>query len=167
MKIIFFFFLLWVPSVYAQELQPKVEISDLRVKGGIVSGAMRATGGQEVRVWSDANQWGAARWRIIQVGRDGGVNVYYQNPYIYFTRNVPNYHVIGPGKTRNFSLNVNGGGWCDGVSCVQEGVAWKSGRKKFSRGDKLIIFYDAPASPEATRFRVWYGLASASLVISN
>lgn len=167
MKILFCFLLFVAHSVHAQELQSKIEISQIRVKEGIVSGEMRATGGQEVRVWSDANQWGAARWRIIKVGRSGDVSVYYQSPYIYFTRNVPKYFVIAAGKTRRFSLDVNGGGWCDGTSCVSDGMEWKSGRKKFSRGDKLIIVYDAPASPEATKYRVWYGLASASLVVSN
>jgi hypothetical protein len=102
-----------------------------------------------LRIWEDANSWGAAVWRVLLI-RNGQLETFYQNPDQSFTRNGPGFKELAAGAHIDKQLDLNGENW--------RGLAGKN--VKFEPGDTIVIIYDVPATVEARKYQVWYGVAS-------
>jgi hypothetical protein len=116
-----------------------------------------------VRIWNEANSWGAAHWRVLLI-RDGRLKTFFENPDRMFTRNGPGFNEIAVGGHFERKLDIVGEGWRG--PDVQ--------KISFVRGDILIVIYDvpnqfafseAPISVAASKMGVWYGVATAMTVV--
>lgn len=103
-----------------------------------------------LKVWKDSNSWGAACWRVV-VLRGDSLKVIYRSPDQQFTRNIPTSNEIGAGKYLGVTLNLKDGLW-NGLG---------EGGFDLQPGDTIIVLYDVPATKEAYKFKVWYGVVAA------
>ena len=128
---------------------------------GIVQVKFRNLSADPVRIWDEANSWGAARWRVLRI-RGGRLESFFANPDRVFTRNIPSFTEIAGGGELGRRLDLNAGNWCGFGHCspfYEHGIA---GRKvRFETGDRIVVLYDVPPSIEAVRMGVWYGVVAA------
>jgi len=127
-----------------------------------------------IRIWNEANSWGAAHWRVLLI-RNGRLMTFYENPDQMFTRNGPGFKEIAGGAKIERQLSLNNGDWCGFGHCSSYSDHGFGGREvNFKRGDILIVIYDvpkqdvfpeAPITVEASKMGVWYGVATAMTVV--
>jgi hypothetical protein len=120
---------------------------------------------EPIRIWEDANSWGAARWRVLLLRR-GQLETFFENPNRIFTVNFPSFETIAAGASLERKLDLNGGNWCGLGHCSsysQRGFGDKNA--SFERGDTLIVIYDVPGTHEAGNMGVWFGVTAASTTV--
>ena len=139
----------------------------LAIKDAKASGAITLqidnSSQKPIRLWEEANSWGAAHWRVLLV-RDGRLETFFENPDQAFTRNFPAFYEIAAGRHIERTLDIAGEGW-RGLDAQ---------KIRFERGDVLIVIYDVPrpevfpefsVSVEADKMGVWYGVATAMTTV--
>jgi len=132
---------------------------------GILVVDIENSSSQPIRMWQEANSWGAARWRIL-VFRNDHMSALFQNPDQGFTVNMPLSDELAPGARITRKLDVNGGNWCGFGRCSSFSQHGFGGEEfKFEKGDKLVVIYDVPKTDEAHSRGVWYGFAAASSTV--
>lgn len=126
---------------------------------GVVIVEIKNSSHKPIKVWEEANSWGAAHWRVLLI-RDGQLKTFFEEPDRGFTRNIPAFKEIATGGHIYRELDVSGQGW-------RRPDAQKV---SFERGDILVVIYDvpkadiwpeAPITVEASKIGVWYGVATA------
>jgi hypothetical protein len=130
---------------------------------GVVTVELNNSSQKPIRIWGEANSWGAAHWRVLLI-RDGRLKTFFENPDRMFMRNGPGFNEIAVGGHFERKLDIVGEGWRG--PDVQ--------KIRFVRGDVLIVIYDvpnqfvyseAPISVAASKMGVWYGVATATTVV--
>jgi hypothetical protein len=123
---------------------------------GIVTVRMANSSRQKtLRVWIEANSWGALRWRVL-VLRKGQVLVVFEDPdEVLFTKNIPIPDEIAVGSHIDRKLDVNGKYWSRA----------RTGKLRFEPSDQLIVIYDVPPEVEAQKMHVRYGVAGTSTIV--
>jgi len=125
---------------------------------GVVILEIKNSSQEPIKVWEEANSWGAAHWRVVLI-RDGRLKTFFEEPDQGFTRNIPAFKEIAAGGHIDRELNIAGEGW-------RRADAQKV---SFERGDVLIVIYDvpkpeiwpeAPITVEVSKMGVWYGVAT-------
>ena len=120
---------------------------------------------ETIRIWEDANSWGAARWRVLLL-RGGQLETFFENPNRIFTANFPTFKTIVAGASLEQKLDLNGGNWCGLGHCSPYSQGGFGGKNaSFERGDTLIVIYDVPGTNEAGNMGVWYGVTAASTTV--
>ncbi len=118
---------------------------------------------EEIRIWREHNSWGAAHWRIFILRGEQLITLFQKNVR-GFTRNVPSYDTIAPGRAIEKTLNINDEIW--------HGANGKN--IKFVPGDILIVSYDVPEvdicpcselSLIANENHVWNGVIAARKIV--
>lgn len=118
-----------------------------------------------IRIWTDSNSWGAARWRVFRI-RNGRLEIFYQNPDQDFTVNVPDFTEVAGGRHIEKKLDLNGGNWCGLGRCTLYNERRSTDEEiTFESGDMIIAIYDVPFTSQALRLNVWYGVAAAILTV--
>ena len=125
----------------------ELEIVDTHANGTIAV-ALHNRSSSPLRIWDDANSWGAGRWRVLLV-RKRQVFTFHEDPDQSFTRNGPGFSEIAPGGRTERTLDLNDERWRG------------AGNRRIESGDVVIVLYDVPLTDEAAQYRVWYGVASA------
>ena len=120
---------------------------------GQITVSAQNRGNEPLRMWRGGNEWGVARWRIVHIS-NGRLQIYYQNPHQIFTVTSPLFNELSAAKSVQITLNLNDGFWLP----KPKDVKWTS-------GDTVIAIYDVPASDEAEKYDVWYGVIAAMAVI--
>lgn len=172
--------LLLISSTSATAAQKENTMSGLTLAikevkpSGVVTVEINNTSQKPIRIWNDANSWGAAHMRILLI-RDGRLKTFFENPDQMFTRNGPGFDEIAAGAKIDRELSLNGGNWCGFGHCSQYKDHGFGGREaSFERGDILIVIYDVPKlyvfpeardSVDAGKAGVWYGVATAMTVV--
>jgi hypothetical protein len=147
-------------SMYALSLRIREE-----QRPGILVVDIENSSSQTIRMWQEANSWGAARWRVL-VFRNERMSTLFQNPDQGFTLNMPLSDEVTPGAHITRKLDVNGGNWCGFGHCSSFSQRGFGGEEfKFERGDKVVVIYDVPKTDEAHNRGVWYGFAAASFTV--
>lgn len=141
--------LLCVSSVASDDSGLSLKITKLS-RQGKVTVQLFNTMSHSARVWKDSNSWGAAHWRFLVI-RKGHLNIYFENPAREFTRNIPAFEEIRPGKSIKHEIDIASGEW---RSSSAKGV-------ELEPDDTVVIIYDVPFTPEAERMNVWYGVAGS------
>jgi hypothetical protein len=142
-------------------------IDDLKIKvlqvspSGNVTVEINNSSSGPIKIWKDSNSWGAARWRVCVISK-GRLEIFFQNPNQDFTRNFPAFIQLAPGSGSKQILDLNGGNWCGRGRCtLYSEHRSREERISFEAGDVLVVSYDVPATIEACRMGVWYGVAGA------
>lgn len=118
-----------------------------------------------IRIWKDANSWGAARWRVM-VLRTGQLDGFFQNPNQAFTRNGPGFTEIAAGSHVEQKIDLNDGRWCVIGDCSSPDQRdFQIKKVNFKQGDVLIVIYDVPLTGEAQQMNVWYGVVATSTTV--
>ena len=132
--------------------EPTLRIA--HASGGTLAIEIRNSSPRTLRLWKESNSWGAGRWRILRV-RGGAIEVFFENPNRVFTKNVPAYfEIVGEGSAEK-AIDLNDSDW-----------RWRGGEEaSLIGGDLIIVLYDVPATGEASRMGVWYGIAATSVTI--
>ena len=141
----------------ASESLKDLELSIVNVtQSGSVTVRMANSSRQNpLKVWTEANSWGALRWRVVIV-RKGQIRTAFEDADgVGFTRNIPVAETIAGGSYIERHLNVNGEYWSTA----------KDGKIRFESGDQVIVTYDVPPENEAKQMHVWYGFAAASTIV--
>ena len=108
---------------------------------------------EPLRVWTEANSWGALRWKVV-ILRGSQTLVLFEDPDgVVFGKNTPQFDTIAPDAHIDRQLNINGEYW------AKQGTA----RVQFQSGDRVIVIYDVLPEKEAKEMHVWYGVAAASV----
>jgi hypothetical protein len=108
-----------------------------------------------LRVWTEANSWGALRWKIVIV-REARTFVVFEDPdEVVFGKNTPQFDTIAPGGHIDRQLNLNGEYWSRS----------KNGAIRIKSGDQITVIYDVPPENEAKDMHVWYGVAASSITV--
>ena len=141
---------------------------------GVVTVEINNSSQKPIRIWNEANSWGAAHWRVLRI-RKGNLETFVENPNRSFTRNFPGFEEIAGGAKIEQELSLNNGNWCGFGHCSPYYEHGFGGREvSFERGDVLIVIYDvpkqlvlseAPDSVQAGKAGVWYGVATAMTVV--
>jgi hypothetical protein len=119
-----------------------------------VSVELRNSTSQSLRVFSESNRWGAARWRLLRV-RGEDVALAYQVPVHAFSRNLPGYDELPAQATWRREFDLDEAAWhTPGPATLM-----------LDPGDLIVVIYDVPVSDEARRLGVWHGAISASMRI--
>jgi hypothetical protein len=106
-----------------------------------------------LRIWTEANSWGALKWKVAIV-RNGRVRTVFEDPDGFlFSKNTPQFEELAPGGRRDRTLDVNGKYW----------LTAGGGKIRFQSGDRLIVTYDILPEQEARYKHVWFGAAAASI----
>jgi|HubBroStandDraft_3_1064219.scaffolds.fasta_scaffold273352_2 hypothetical protein len=122
--------------------------------GQITVRMVNASRKNSLRVWTEANSWGALKWKIVIV-RGAQTLVVFEDPDgVGFTKNTPQFETISPEGHVERQLDVNGEYW----SKRQGGV-------HFEPGDRITVIYDVPPEKEAKEMHVWYGVAASTMVV--
>jgi outer membrane lipoprotein-sorting protein len=111
-----------------------------------------------LRVWTEANSWGALRWKVVII-RDAKTLTVFQDPDgVGFTRNIPQFDTIATDDHIDRQLNLNN---------VNREYWSKLGERdvRFQSGDRVVVIYDVPPENEAKEMHVWYGVAASSTVV--
>ena len=161
--------LLLISSANAIALQKESTMGGLTLAikevkpSGVVTVELNNSSQKPIRIWGEANSWGAAHWRVLLI-RNGRLNTFFENPDRMFMRNGPGFNEIAVGGHFGRKLDIVGEGWRG--PDVQ--------KIRFVRGDVLIVIYDvpnqfafseAPISVAASKMGVWYGVATAMIVV--
>ena len=118
-----------------------------------------------LRIWDDSNSWGAARWRVLVLGK-GQLTGFFQNPNRAFTRNGPGFVEIAIAAHVNKSMDLDDGDWCTLDVCPSRDQRGSSVRRvNLETGDVVIAIYDVPVTGEARKMKVWYGVAAATTTV--
>jgi hypothetical protein len=129
---------------------------------GLLSVELKNATARSVRIWKDANSWGAARWRVM-ILRNGQLDGFFQNPNRAFTRNGPGFIEIESGSRVEKKVDLNDGHWCEIGECSSpDQREVQISRVSFKPGDVLIVIYDVPLTGEAQEMNVWYGVIASS-----
>jgi hypothetical protein len=115
-----------------------------------------------VRLWDDANSWGAGRWRVL-VLRRGQLETFFQIATQIFTVNRPSFNEIAAGGRLEQKLHLNGGNWCGLGHCTpfyERGFGGTNAN--FELSDTVIVIYDVPYTSEAREKGVWIGVIAAT-----
>lgn len=135
----------------------KISITAISYSGSI-SLEMQNASKLPIRIWTEANTWGAAHWRVLLL-RNNQLQTFYQNPNQDFSRNIPSFDELPGGKSLKKVLNINDGEWC--------GMEGK--KVSFQKGDAIIVIYDVPILDPCPGSRihmvayesnVWYGVVA-------
>jgi hypothetical protein len=141
-----------------------LKIISLANSGGL-SVELDNTSAKPIRIWNDANSWGAARWRVL-VLRNGQLEGFFQNPNRSFSRNGPGFVEIAAGSHVEQKIDLNDGEWCGFGECSSRDQPERQGKKKsFNPGDVVVVIYDVPVTGEAHEMSVWYGVIATSTVV--
>ena len=100
-----------------------------------------------MKVWTEANSWGALRWRVVIVRKGQARAAFEDADGVGFTKNIPVSETIAGGSYIERHLNVNGEYWSTA----------KDGKIRFESGDQLIVIYEVPPENEAKQMHVRYG----------
>jgi hypothetical protein len=110
---------------------------------------------QKLKVWTEANSWGALRWRVVMI-RKGQIRTLFEDADgVGFTRNIPVADTIPVGSHIDRHLDVNGKYWS----------RYEGDKVHFEPGDQLIVIYDVPPESEAKQMHVWYGVTASSTAV--
>ena len=134
----------------------ELELAVMKVlpSGGIKVRMTNASHDKPLRVWKEANSWGALRWKVVII-REGRTLAIFQDPDgVGFTRNIPTFDTIAPEGHLDRQLDVNGEYW-----------SRPTGNVHFQPGDRIVVIYDVPPENEAKEMQVWYGVAATSTVV--
>jgi hypothetical protein len=141
---------------------------------GVVKVEIDNSSKKPIRVWDEANMWGASHWRVLLI-RNGRLETFFENPDQQFTMNYPRFDEIAAGAKIDRELSLNNGNWCGFGHCSLHNEHGLGDREvSFERGDILIAIYDVPklyAFPEArdsvmaVKAGVWSGVATAMTVV--
>jgi len=157
--------LLFCGSTLAQQQQRSnlvIKILDVS-QSGVVSVDITNSSGSAIRLWDEANSWGAARWRILRI-REAKLDTFFQNPHRKFTVNGPIFNELPAGGHARLTLDLNGGNWCFKSACSSFGEHGIGGNSiGFKPKDCVIAIYDVPLSydPEARKLHAWDGVIAA------
>ena len=103
---------------------------------------------QAIHLWTDSNSWGWENLAIV-VMRQGNPHFYRRTLNEGFTRNVPRFDVIEPGKSLGRVINLADGSWiCSGQPLAN-----------LMKTDTIIALYAVPKSTEGSERNVWSGVA--------
>ena len=154
---------LFLGSATAKEQSMK----DLQIKiaevspSGVITVEVSNTSIYPIKVWQEANSWGAARWRVLRI-RKGQLETFFQNPNQHFTRNIPTFSEIAGGAHIKQKLDLNGGNWCGFGHCSSfDEYGFLGQEVSFEQNDIIVVTYDVPFTNEAVNMGVWYGVAAA------
>jgi len=163
--------LLLFASLFCGPASAKDDGNELRLKiadmgrSGTLAVQITNYSKEPIRIWEDANSWGAARWRVLLL-RGGRLETFFENPNQIFTANAPTFKTIAAGASLEQKLDLNGGNWCGLAHCSPYSERGFGGRNaSFERGDTLIVIYDVPGTNEAGHMGVWYGVTAASTIV--
>lgn len=159
-----------VASSGTKEGTPAVTLNVTRLStAGVVNVELVNSSAKPVKVWEEANSWGAAHWRVLVI-RNGNLQTFYENPDRRFSMNVPRFKVIPAGAREEHKLDLNGGNWCGLDYCAsfhERGFGGKNAR--LEARDTVIVVYDVPPADdvEARRLGVWHGVTSTLAIVSG
>jgi hypothetical protein len=103
--------------------QPQVRLSP----AGTITVALGNSSDKPLKLWNEANSWGAAHWRVLRI-RKGQLETFFQNPDQNFTRNIPTFREIAPGAHIEQDLDPSNESW--------RGL---KGKLNFETGDIVIV----------------------------
>ena len=145
------------PMRAAADLMSRLEIRIVDVTpSGLISLEMTNRSKEPLRIWQDANSWGALRWRVFDI-RDGQIKTFGPNPYMLFNKNGPVFFELSGTIRKRLDLNDR---WT-----WLEGPVYSSFR--FKPGDMVLVAYDVPPTDEAANLHVWYGTSAAIFTIPS
>src|SRR5215831_1022692 len=131
----------------APSSKPELRIEKVNAAGSIDVTLLPANSGS-TRVWRPTNSWGAANWRVF-ILRGEKVLLFREDPDQVFWRNTRGFEELHAPK--GISLNLLAETW----------IGPKNEFGEFQSGDRVLVVYDVPATPDAREFGVWYGTISA------
>jgi hypothetical protein len=141
-----------------------LKIKDIH-EPGILVVDIENSSSKPIRIWQEANSWGAARWRVLTFANNR-MDTFFQNPNQGFTINMPLSDELAVGAHLTRKLDINGGNWCGFGHCSSFNQHGIGGQEfKFQRGDRLVVIYDVPDSDEAHNRGVWYGVTATSSIV--
>ena len=146
-----------VPANAACESLKELQLIIVKIapSGGITVRMSNDSQSKSLKVWTEANSWGALRWKVVVI-RGGRTLAIFQDPDgVGFTRNIPTFDTILPAGHIDRQLNVNGEYWSKPAG----------GDVHFQAGDRVVVIYDVPPEKEAKEMHVWYGVAATSTVV--
>jgi hypothetical protein len=119
----------------------------VELKPGSLAGRvlLRNQSKAEVKLWSTGNRWGDYALRF-QIDSTGGSIICEKQQQIY-TRNVPTYASISPGKDYVISFDLNDGSWSCG-SLLAKNIT------------RLTAIYEIRPTPESEKHNVLSGSIS-------
>lgn len=133
----------------------ELTVVDVTHSGSITVRMANSSHQKPLKVWTEANSWGALRWRVVIIRRGQTRTVFEDADGVGFTRNIPVADTIKVGSHIDRHLDVNGEYW-----------STAGGEKvHFESGDQLIVIYEVPPENEAKQMPVWYGVTAASSIV--
>lgn len=142
----------------------EIKIKDISASG-VVTIEMCNSSRSPIRLWEDSNSWGASRWRVMRI-RKGELDTFYQNTDQGFTKNNPRFSELSGGACVERKLALNEGNWCGFGHCSSRKEHGIGGREvQFDPYDVIIVSYDVPLTPEATRLQVCHGVVAALMTV--
>jgi hypothetical protein len=133
----------------------ELTVVDVMHSGGIIVRMANSSHRKALKVWTEANSWGALRWRVVIIRKGQTRTVFQDADGVGFTRNIPIADTIEVGSHIDRHLDLNGEYWS---TAGGENVHFES-------GDQLIVIYEVPPENEAKQMHVWYGVIAASSVV--
>jgi hypothetical protein len=148
----------------ARLVNPIIKITKVLQKGSVSLQRVNSSE-KPLKIWDDANSWGAMCWRVVRI-RDGRAEAFFQNPHQIFTVNVPEFHEIAPGAHLKVMLDLNGGDWCGFGYCAPYSERGLGGTQvRFDLNDMIVVVYDVPSTDESYDKGVWNGVVAASATV--
>jgi hypothetical protein len=135
----------------APSAKPELQVRRID-KSLIVEVALSSRNGQPTKIWASGNSWGAANWRVYIV-RGTDLFLFREDPDQRFSRNAPRLEELI--RSKRFLLDLRSKSWTGPSATFGS----------FSRGDKVIVAYEVPVTPEARQQGVWYGTISTMSIV--